>query len=473
MKFHSHNIVRYIVILTVLPMFGCLTYYQKSSQFQGLFESGNLEDAREFLSKNEKAAEKKDRLLYFMDKGVVEHMLGNYEESNAAFEKAYIFMEDYRQGIGYDALVLISNPMNQPYRGEDFEMVMIHYYKAFNYIFLEQPDKALVEVKRINIKLNQLNDKYEGKNNAYKQDAFAQVLTGLIYESVNDPNNAFISYRNAYNTYKGIYESEFNVEVPEQLKIDLLRMAHRMGFTQELMQYEKEFDMQVTNYLHKEDEANLIVFWLNGLGPIKSENSFNFAMIKGEGGIVNFSNEELGMTLPVPMPASGNKQNTEFGDLKAVRLALPKYVERKPLVSSASINYEGKSLDFETLEDINAIAFSNLKDRMLRELGNSLLRLAVKQAAELAIRQENQDLGALISLVNAVSEKADTRNWQTLPHNISYSRIPLQEGENKLQFISKSVHNNKDTINFQVEAIAGQTLFKTFHTQQSFPSEVN
>jgi len=47
---------------------------------------------------------------------------------------------------------------------------------------------------------------------------------------------------------------------------------------------------------------------------------------------------------------------------------------------------------------------------MLRKLATSLLRLAAKQAAEYAISKKSEGLGALLSGVNAITEKTDTRN---------------------------------------------------------------
>ena len=79
-------------------------------------------------------------------------------------------------------------------------------------------------------------------------------------------------------------------------------------------------------------------------------------------------------------------------------------------------------------EDINKVAFHSLNQRMLQEFGKGLLRAALKKAAEHSIRKEDDRLGALIGIVNAITEKADTRNWQTLPHSIFYSRVPLKEG---------------------------------------------
>jgi uncharacterized protein len=37
-----------------------------------------------------------------------------------------------------------------------------------------------------------------------------------------------------------------------------------------------------------------------------------------------------------------------------------------------------------------------------------------------------------MNIFNAINEKADTRNWQSLPAFVSYVRIPLQAGENTI-----------------------------------------
>ena len=62
-------------------------------------------------------------------------------------------------------------------------------------------------------------------------------------------------------------------------------------------------------------------------------------------------------------------------------------------------------------------------------MGTSLLRLGLKKATELKLAQENAALGAAATITNALTEKADTRNWQTLPHSIYYQRVPLRPME--------------------------------------------
>jgi len=462
---------KYIVAITLLAVFlfsGCATYYQQSFQFQESFTNGNLEQAQAFLQHHKKASEKKDRLLYFLDRGVVEQMLGNYKESNFYFEEAYLFTQDYRKNFANDLVGMIANPMLKPYQGEDFEIVLIHFYKTINYIQLNEYDAALVELRRVNVKLNELNDKYEKKKNRYKEDAFAHNLMGIIYEVKGDYNNAFIAYRNAYEVYQSIYTSEFQLTPPKQLKIDLLRMASYNGFTQELKRYEDEFGMKYQD--HASNTGDLIFFWLNGLGPVKSEFSLNLSTVNGQGGALTFANEQEGFSIPYHESEYYHEtKSSDFGDLKFVRMAIPKYKKREPLVNEAYLKVDGLNLPFEKAEDVSAIAISTLQDRMLREITKSIGRVALKQAAELAAREQNEDLGSFVSILNAFTEKADTRNWQTLPHSIYYQRLTLPVDTHRIQLVTKGQNIDTDTLSFKVNIEKNKTTFRTFHSLESTP----
>ena len=461
--------VKFGIIALLLLAVGCATYYQKNIKFQENFIKGDFDQAARALDKNKGAAKGNDRLLYFLQKGVVLQLQGNFEESNRYLEEAYLFTEDIQKNYAREAFSLLSNPTVVPYKGEDFEVVLIHYYKALNYLSLNQYEEALVECRRINIKLNQINDKYAKRKNRYKRDAFAYNLMGIIFEAAKDYNNAFISYRNAYEAYEQDYKPFFEVEPPSQLKKDLLRTAYLNGFTQELAQYEKIFGMK---YIHQKNEGGeLIFFWNNGLGPVKDEWSINFFIVRGKGGSVTFVNEEYGFSFPF-MPDKGSDNSITFSDLKFVRVAFPKYRERKPYYRKAGMIASHKEYPLELAQNINEIAFKTLEDRMIRELANSLLRLAFKQAAEKAVSKKAENLGALLSIVNTLSEKSDTRNWQTLPYSISYARIPLPSGENTVEFKSLSPGKSRENVlSFKFNINKGGTIFRMFHTLDSIPLE--
>ena len=450
------------VLMAIFLLSACATYYQKQTQFQNKFAYGQIEEAKKYLENNAKQAEKKDRLLYFLDRGVVEHMLGNFQESNFYFEEAYLFTQDFRKNFSGDFVEMVANPMLRPYRGEDFEVVLIHFYKALNFIQLDELDDALIEIRRVNIKLNELNDKYEYKKNRYKQDAFAQNLMGMIYEAKGNYNDAFIAYRNAYETYTNSYNEDFQVSCPEQLKNDLLRMAAYNGFRQELEQYQDTFNLNYEQTNHTGGE--LVFFWLNGLGPVKGEFSLNLSTLQGEGGMFTFANEAEGFS--IPYNAAANSQSAaDFGDLNFIRLAVPKYNSREPLASSAKLYIDSTiKSDLQMAENINSIAKSTLQDRLARELAKSIGRLAIKQATQAAVRKENEELGSLVSIINAVTEKADTRNWQSLPHSIYYQKLPLDTGFHQLNLIVNNSNQTNDTINFEVNIQKGKTHFMSFHS---------
>ena len=168
--------------------------------------------------------------------------------------KADAFIEENKLYLGGKVLGVLLNPEMETYTGEDFEKVTIHYYKALNYMFLNKLDEALVEAKRINLQLQEINDKYpEGKKNRYTSDGFALNMQGFLYEATGDVNNAFISYRNAVNLYLENNGSFFGTPLPDQLKKDVLRTAASLGFLNELERYQKLLD---TTYVLKKENKN-------------------------------------------------------------------------------------------------------------------------------------------------------------------------------------------------------------------------
>jgi hypothetical protein len=447
-------------LLLLVIITGCASYYQKQEKFQNLFTTGRFEEADKLLNEKSKSAQGINRVLFYFNKGVNQFMLGNYQESNRFFHQADLYIEDYVSNIGLAALSMITNPMVKPYRPEDFESVMIHYYKALNYLFLTDYEAAIVECRRLNIQLQRINDKHAKVKNKYSRDAFAMNLMGMIYEAAGDPNNAFIAYRNALEVYENDYKELFGMEVPQQLKADLIRTANLTGFYQEQDFYEKRFGLQ--HQPVNREYGTLVFFWMNGMGPVKDQWSINFASAGYNNGWLTLANEEYGLTYPIYVGKVNSGGDGKFSDLSLLRVAFPKYVERKPYYYNANvIASDTLTVGLELGENINAIAFQCLKDRMAREVVNSLTRLATKKVMESVVRHENDNLGTLLSIVNAATESADTRNWQLLPYSISYARISLPPGKHRIQL--NAMGNDTHQVDYEVEIKPGKSSFLSFH----------
>jgi uncharacterized protein len=460
--------VIFISLTLIVLVAGCATYYQKNIKFQQSLYAGDMAKADKILESDKKTPNGKNQILWYLNRGFTTFMLQQPENSNQYFSKADNLIEDQQKNLGLEALSLVTNPMMKPYKPEDFEVVMLNYFTALNYINLGKNDDALVECKRIDIKLNALNDKYPKNKNRYKRDAFAQTLMGLIYDSQGNYNDAFIAYRNALEIYETDYAQNFNMKVPPQLKKDILRTAYLTGFEDELHRFETKFGMKYDSSV--KPEADLVFFWLDGFGPVKSEWSINFTQFPGSGGgWVVFANEELGLSFPIYIGNMGGQEKEGFSQLRMMRVAFPKYVERQPLFTNASLSLEGQSWPLEEAQNINDIAFKTLHDRMVREIASSILRLATKKALEAIADKQNQNLGALLSIANAFTEKADTRNWQTLPYSISYTRIPLKEGDNKVSLNVSGRNGANRSYSFDFPAKRGHTYFHSFQNIEIVP----
>lgn len=453
-----------VVGFLAVLMGGCATFYQKTYQVQSNIASGNFEKANKLLANDTKWSENNHRVLYYMNRGVVSFMLDNYQESIRFLNEADYYVEDYSKQFGWEALSFISNPMVKPYRPEDFESVMVHFYKSLAFLALNDYEGAMVEARRVNIRLQELNDKYKDHKNKYQRDAFAHNLMGMIYEAAGNYNDAFIAYRNALETYETDYKELFDLTPPQQLKQDLLRAAKKTGFEDKVTFYENKFNIQSPPTL-KNNQGELIVFWLNGMGPVKEEWQITISNYGMSNGVVALGNQEMGLHYTYSANSLSSREKAAFKDLSFMRVTFPRYRERFPVFSNGHISINGETISFELAQNINKIAFQSLKDRMVRELGNSLLRLATKRAMEELAANENENLGTIVSIVNAMTEKADTRNWQSLPYSISYARISLPAGQQtiNLGFSGQKKVNDQMSVNIQ----PGKTSFVTYHTMTS------
>lgn len=444
--------------------FQCQTYYNRNIDYHQKLQAHDYQAADKSLDKFKLLHKDRNSLLLLLEKGKVAHLQKEYTESNLYFNEADLLIEDYNKAAKDYLVSATLNAQLSVYRAEGFEKILIHYYKALNYLFLNNFEAALVEARRIDLGLHQLDDKYKKTKNKYAQDAFAHILMGLIYEASNDMGNAFIAYRNALNVYTSAEGSYMNVSLPEQLKKDVIRCAYLNGYTSIQKEYEQKFNIK----FDKKDlsRQDLVLFWENGLSPVKEEWSINFTVLPGKSGYVTFVNDDLNLSFPFLLDPSNNLQVSDF---KMIRVSFPKYTDRLSLYTDLTVHLGNQNYKTELIEDLNTIARRTLKDRFAEEIAVALSRLVVKQTAELVMQKENKDLGTTMSLFNSLSEKADTRQWQSLPNHISYVRIPIKD-EKEFSISLQSTYGQVNKQTFSVSTNENPITFMNIHSlEASFP----
>ncbi len=438
----------------------CGSYRAKTDVLQHQIQQNNYDEALRTVDSNKFLKKRRNQLLYYLEKGKIAHLANDYVLSNEYFNKADALIEQNVLALGAKLVAVASNPEQEFYKGEDFEKVAIHYYKALNYVFLKNIDEAIVEAKRISLQLHRINEKYPSdKKNRYTNDTFALTLQGLLYESAGDMNNAFIAYRNAIDIYLENGGDYFGVTAPEQLKEDFFRTADIMGFEGEIQHYE---NLLAYTYERKKQEflQEVIVFWENGLVPYKDETSFVFSVLPGSNAnIFSIYNNDLDLLIPIPTLSDSSS------DLDIFRVAFPKYIKREAFYQRGSVQIDSVQYPFQLTENYEHIAFKTLKDRTYREIGKTAIRLATKKTSEYILKSHDEISGTILGLFNALTEGADTRNWQTLPEHIHYTRIPLKKKKKNIEIILEDKYHNKTTRVLPIEE-SGKMVFAKITTPE-------
>lgn len=405
-------------------------------------------------SKKENKYLKKDRVLYYLDKGIVLYYQKEYEQSNQYLEDAERAMEDlFTKSISKAALSLLLNDNILDYFGEIYENLYVNVFKAINYLKLNKFDDAYVEVKRVNDKLQLLDDKYtdfidqmnksdsakikiEKKSMKFYDDALSHYISYLIFRAEGEDDNSRISLqalKSAWRSQRDIY----NYHLPSSLRI------RKKG---------------TDNFL------NIIAF--TGNGPNK---------VAVGGQITTYDN------LIHVSDLSYFKQNTifNFPGIKQgyhFKFAFPDMKIQKSTITSIRISINGKVVGkLELLEDMSKIAARTFETKKHITYIKTLIRTTLKGIASVKQKEklrkkmgvdDNFILGGLLnfgvdSIVDA-TENPDLRCWRTMPQRCYIGEYRLNPGEYdiSIRFYNKNGLLVKEKIHSNFEITEGLNLIE-------------
>lgn len=463
----------FFCIVFLFVVFGCSQWARNASKIDYYVSNGNLNEAYTLLTTHEEKWEKNKRnlLLYYFNRGTLAWMLGKTDESITYFKKADYFIEDLRKNYGAEALSLIFNDRVIPYPGEDYERLLLHFYQIINFMQKEEFENAEVQARRLILDLQELDDKFKDqpdsvKKERYQRDGFAKNLLGMVFDARKDYNNAFIAYRNSFDAYARDIAKNNIPNIPYQLKEDLIRTAYLAGLKEEQAYFEKQFGIKFNSTMLGK---NMVFFWLNGLGPIKDQQRTDFIIFNEGNGWISFRNAQRGWIIPVY--TGNNTDNQGLASLRTLSIALPILRERLPLFDKAEIQVGNTTYPLEMAQNVNALAFRVLDEKYLSILGKTLLRIATKKLAEAQLRKENPEAAAATSVLNMITEQADTRNWRSLPFSIQYSRFKLDETQPEVELrTSSSAYKSTESLKFRFNIKNGKTIFHAYHSLNSLPN---
>jgi hypothetical protein len=434
------------LLLAVLA--GCASTGKVDKLLAQQMKAGNYPAALETVEAERDGSYRgKNRLIYFLERGLLLHYTGQYAESNAAFEEAKrIGNELYTKSLSGEGISLMSNDYALPYAGENFERTLIHLFASLNYLQLDDLDSALVEVRQVGDYLRKLQIDSSNEN-VYQEDAFARYLSALLYEAGGEYDAAFVDYKKALEEYEG-YGAKFSVSQPSSLPANAFRIADRLGDWAQNDLLDR--GIEATPRTIPEGSGELVILHYNGLSPAKGQDKFT----------IPFSDAwPLVLALQVATDADAQQQigrATAFAGsisgVDVVSVAFPKYVDRPYSIAMMAPRVESASdvVGPELVEDIGAIAEKDLADRIVRIRTKAIARAAIKYAIQKGVQttaeQTGGDYGALLSastqlvgnIARFASEQADKRIWSTLPDQIWMASMIVPAGSHdvKIDFLN-------------------------------------
>jgi hypothetical protein len=455
-------------VLAFVLLAGCGPSVNRYLLIEASLRAHDPKGADAIVAVAEKDYGSKGRVLYGMDRGMTLQLAGDYQQSNAVLEQAEEELDRlYTRKIRTETLAFMTNDTALPYEGDPYEQVLINVLKALNYALLGQWQDALVEARRIDHRLNVLSDRTKEKD-AYREDGFARYLSGILYESTGDVNNAFIAYRKAYETFDAT-RAWSHTAVPSQLRVDLLRTAEALHFSQELTDYQSVFpDTKWETSQALQQLAQVVVISYNGRAPRKEDQFLDLPI----------SLDALQLVLLNRGVSQFNRQSNRGVDTvlyglngRVVRVALPRLVQQKTHMSADTVSLipdkgERVTVNTELVHNVTALADKALSERMAGITAKALARATTKFALAEGVTRGAQHaagndaaplVGLLVGLLTkglaVASEEADKRSWQTLPDEIHLARVWVPPG--RYQVRSQSAGGSHDPL--KPEAM--QTLF--------------
>ena len=419
---------------------GCGGY--KMGEIYSSLEAGNPEAALDYL--DEKAPDK-ENLPFLFERGLVAHYADRYQESNTALSRAESISEDlYTRSISKEAAALLTTDLVRPYPGARYERLLSHYYRILNYLYLNEIEDALVECRRATRLIRYYVNEHEDYD--FFGAPFLAYLSGILFESSGELNDAFISYQQAEEYYERA-SSKTGVSFPENLGVSLVRLARQLGFSEEEALYQRRFG---DPHERTKGYGELILFYESGYVPSKYEETLTFPILKSDlseddtrKGRKKRKNSEFARTLVSRRGKSYSKSKLEY----LLHIAMPAIRSNRPQLTGIAVeagNVEQRGI---LVADVQTMAIETLKSQeggiLLRTVARALLkylayREVTKKSEDESESEEEADrtkeifmdlLGRAVNVVNIATEHADTRSWQTLPNQIFLVRMRLPAGK--------------------------------------------
>lgn len=440
---------RFAAILTgCVVISGCATTSQvlnpaanhtdRAREFRNVLQTGNELALQGTVTRLDRLAAGRDRMLYLKERGRLQSLAGDIEAGIRDFQEASDAFEAKRMRPSlsasqtfFSSMALATNDLAIRYDGAAYEKVMLHNLQALNYLKQGDFERARIELNRADVEQeyareqNRLLVEQTRRRTAehdLPSDAVDRALNRAEQRMGAPPgSSATAPFLNAFTYY-----------------LSGLLFMHFGEWDRAVIDLRKARDIEPGNSFVR-DSLQRAVRHQEGRAEVGGES--RVIILYGDGFIAGRS------ALQVPFVYGSS----------VLQIALP-YHDRTNMrpperlrVSSDS----GEAAETQVIADLNAQAVYELREQYAAILVRQVLRLVVKRRIQQEAEAESPLLGLIANIFNVVTDRPDLRSWQTLPANLQIASLHLPPGAHELNYGTKSGTDES----VRIDLAANETVF--------------
>lgn len=410
---------------------GCATHRSETEAMRKAWSAGNTAAAQKIADKIlPEKLNSGDAVIWLLEDGAVARANNDINKSSESLDKAYAKIKEYEAQakikLGDETSAFLLNQSYIPYKGYNYDKIMLSIYQAMNFIETKDFERARVELKRLQL-------------------AQAEAKRANL-ERIEDAQKEIESAK-AQN-------KELNYNVSPLLNNKAVGEAMRKHYGDAYKKDPQTALQQAANIY-----VNPFGLWLYGVFMMETGDNADKAMAADSfricaqmlGGKSAALNSDAADGVKIREGKMGS-----LGDITYVifetgiapqrrqfRLDLPLWIINKNL-PSASVNFpylekqgdfketiavaaNGKTLTFDTVANMDDIISEEFYIELPMAITKTLLSSAAKATAQYFAARSAGDYGVLVNIAGSVyqimANDADLRTWTTLPKRIKLAKI--------------------------------------------------
>ena len=412
-KVGTSLLISFFTLTNLIFSVGCNPSRDQLSQFNSRFYTGDYENsailAQKKISKKKKPTN--NDLLWTLQLASVERMRQNHQQSNLHFDNSEDMLKffDERSNLKDTISTTIVNDNAMPYKGEEYDGIMVNTYKALNFMAAGDMDLARVEFNRALDRQRRAKENYNAEIQKLNEKITKNKNQNNINQTLNDPrvNQKLLNkYPNLYNfqvypdfvnpftTYlAGIF---FNISGDYQRSADLFKESYGMissnsYIAEDLSAMEGILDSNSTSH------RTVWLIFENGLGPVKTE-----------------------YRVDLPLFVATNQ-------VRYAGIALPKLTYRNSAYRHLLVEADDNTYKTQVVADMDRVIQTEFSKDYKGILTRAIIVATAKVAAQYAIQNQNSEGAAYAAIAMALysysTTAADVRIWTALPKNFQVARF--------------------------------------------------